>query len=110
MLLNKSTVYGKYGGVTKANHYVPPDSPNFIPQLAKLSFTEQDRQAVLQIAEQTKFYAEKAKDILVRTTVSSLPGNVDSFVISTSGKPEDILIYTSTIDQVDLNVADGGYF
>jgi hypothetical protein len=34
MATNKSKVYGYYGGVTNANHYIPPDSPSYIPQPA----------------------------------------------------------------------------
>ena len=46
---------------------------------------------------------------MIRTLTGSEPGNIDSFVISTSGRPEDIITYTSDEDQVTLdNIAGTG--
>lgn len=111
MKKNRSAAYGYYGGVSKAQHYVPPTNMEFVPQpnLAT-AFTNEDRNNLLQLLQQTSFYAENAQNILMRKTVSSLSGNIDSFVISTSGKPEDIITYTSDTDYVDLVPVNGGFF
>ena len=113
MAKNKSSVYGYYGGLTDANHYVPPAVPDYTPQPPKVSFTEADRALVQQLVDQTKFYAENAPDILLRTLTSSIPNNgdnIDTFVLSTSANPEDMIVYTSDINDVNLNRIDGGFF
>jgi hypothetical protein len=113
MSKNKSAVYGYYGGVSNENHYVPPGSPGFVPQPPKTTFTEKDRQLVEQLIDQTAFYVENAPNILVRKLVSSIDNNgdnIDSFVMSTSAKPEDVIVYTSDTNTVDLNHVDAGYF
>ena len=113
MTKNKSSVYGTYGGVTRENHYVPPGSPGYVPQPARTNFTEADRLLVQQLINQTTFYAENAPDILIRKLASSVPNsadNIDTFVMSTSAKPEDVIIYTSDTNTVDLNQVDAGFF
>jgi len=113
MAKNKSSVYGYYGGLSNENHYVPPGSPDYVPQPPKVIFTEADRLLVQQLVDQTTFYAENAPNILVRTLSSSIPDNadnIDTFVLSTSAKPEDVIIYTSETNKVDLNRVDGGFF
>ena len=110
MPTNKSKTYGYYGGVTKANHYVPPGSPGFVPQLARSPFTVEDKEKFDQVMSQAAYIGENAENIMLRANVSSTPNNIDTFVISTSSKPEDVIVYTSSTDVVDLNVADGGYF
>lgn len=113
MAKNKSLIYGGYGGVTQNNHYIPPGSPNFVPHPARINFTEADKEKVLQLLEQTEFYEENSSNILLRTLVSSVSSgtdDIDTFVISTSGKPEDVLVYTSDTNKVDLNQVDAGYF
>lgn len=110
MATNKSKVYGYYGGVTNANHYVPPSSPGFVPQPATRPFTAKDKEKFDQIVSMAAFIGDNAPNIMLRTNTFSTPNNIDSFVISTSGKPEDVIIYTSETDVVNLNVTDGGYF
>ena len=113
MAENKSSVYGYYGGVTEENHYVPPASQEFIPQPPQVAFTEADRELVQQLVDQTKFYAENAPDILLRTLASRIPNsgdNIDTFVLSTSANPEDTIVYTSDVNDVNLNRIDGGFF
>lgn len=113
--------YGSYGGVNRRNHYVPPGSPDFTPNppFVSSALNETDRRLMEGLQETMKFYLDNAANILVRTNVSSLPGNVDTFVMSTSGKPEDQIRYTSDKDVVVINelstivndpVLDGGYF
>ena len=113
MIKNKSSVYGGYGGVTNENHYVPPGSPKYVPQPARVTFTEADRLAIQQLVSQTTFYVEHGPDILVRKLTSSIPNgadNIDTFVMSTSAKPEDSIVYTSDTNKVDLNRTDAGFF
>ena len=110
MATNKSKAYGYYGGVSNANHYVPPGSPGFIPQPPRLPFTQQDKEKFDQIMSQAAYIGDNASNIMVRANTSSTPNNVDTFVISTSGKPEDVIVYTSDTDVVNLNITDGGYF
>jgi hypothetical protein len=104
---NKSAPYGYYGAV----RYTPPEVADFEPQLPlQTAFSEQDRIAIQQLINQTAFYNENAPNILLRKVTSSLPNNVDTFVLSTSGKPEDVITYTSNTDEVNLNKVDGGLF
>jgi hypothetical protein len=113
MAKNKSSVYGFYGGVTQENHYVPPGSPDFVPQPVRVRFTEEDKKAVSQLAVQTTFYTDNAPNIVLRKLVSSVPDgsdNVDTFVMMTSAKPNDIITYTSETNEVNLNQVDAGFF
>jgi hypothetical protein len=111
MAKNKSAAYGYYGGVTNENFYVPPGSPNFVPTPAKqTTFSDEDRQKIEQLIAQTAFYVQNAPNILTRKLISSLPGNIDSFVISTSAAPNDTLEYTSDTDVITWNKLDGGFF
>jgi hypothetical protein len=94
---NKSKAYGCYGGVSQQNHYVPPGAPGFVPRKEyPLAFTDEQKVALL-------YLAEKAPDVLVRTLTDSKPGNIETFVLSTSSKPEDKIIYISEQDQVVLD-------
>lgn len=55
------------------------------------------------------FFEKNAPDILIRKNVSSEDGNIDTFVLSTSAKPEDTITYVADEDQVHLdNVAGTG--
>ena len=108
---NKSSIYGFYGGVAPANHYVPPPAAEFIPQPSQVtSITETDRLILQQLVQQTEFFTMNAGDILLRTNVTSTSDNVDTFVLSTSAKPDDVIIYTSENDNFNLNIMDGGQF
>ena len=112
--MSKNNSYGKYGGVSNSNHYVPPSSPSFVPQPANINL--RDRVLAEQLMQKMQFYTDNAPNILLRRTVSSLSGNIDSFVMTTSGRPEDQIVYTSNKDVVNIdpntfdNIVDGGYF
>lgn len=94
---NKSRAYGYYGGVSQQNHYVPPGAPGFVPRKEyPLAFTDEQKTALT-------YLAQKAPDILVRVLTDSQPGNIDTFMLSTSGRPEDVIVYTSNQDQVVLD-------
>jgi hypothetical protein len=107
---NKSSIYGNYGGVAPQNYYRPPNSSTFTPQPARLVFSETERHMIQQLLDQTSFYKENAPNILMRTLVASTSGNVETFTLSTSAKPEDVVTYTASTDIVDLNRMDGGFF
>jgi hypothetical protein len=120
---NRSAAYGYYGGVSAQKHYVPSSEQNWIPQEANAQFTEQDRQRLIQVLTAAQFVKGNASNILLRVNTEHTPENVDTFVISTSGNPQDKLIYTSNKDQVILDdmagngiisdsipTIDGGYF
>jgi len=112
-MANKSSVYGYNGGVLRENYYVPPRSSNFIPQPSKNHiFTEEDRNQLLKLLEQTKFYVDNAPNILLRINTQHLSGNIDTFVMSTSSKPEDIITYTADHDEFVINtgIINGGLF
>lgn len=107
---NKSAVYGYYGGVSNENHYVPPGSPSYVPQPATIPFTTSDKSLMLHLLSTADFINQNAPNMLIRTNTEHLTGNIDTFVISTSGKPEDVIVYTSNTDVIDINVVDGGLF
>ena len=104
---NKSAAYGLYGGVTNENHYVPPGAPGFVPQPSRAFFTQKDRELLEQVQAAAAFVEQNAPNILLRITTDSQPGNVDTFMITTSGRPEDVIIYTSNQDQVVLDDVAG---
>lgn len=92
---NKSAAYGYYGGVSKANHYVPGSTSN--SQAWSLS------------QEFKNFLLQNAENIVLRQTLSSAPENVDTFMFYTSGKPEDVVVYQTNKDTVVLdNLAGSG--
>lgn len=105
---NKSKVYGYYGGVTKENLYVPPGSPDFVPQPSRTIFTEADRQALNAAVSSVSFYTQNAPNIMLRTSLNA--GAAESFTITTSAHPADKIVYNAELDGINLNIMDGGYF
>jgi hypothetical protein len=100
---NKSAAYGYYGGVSSKNHYVPPDSENYVPQPPKAQLTEKDILLLRKSEHAVNFVNSHSSNILLRVNTSSQPDNIDTFMITTSGRPEDVIIYTSDRDQVVLD-------
>lgn len=79
----------------------------------RTTFTKEDKELLSQVRALSvadDFVTNNAEYILVRTKTLSLPGNLDTFVISTSAHPGDEIFYTVSVDDVDLSVKDGGYF
>jgi hypothetical protein len=103
---NKSNIYGGYGGVTKQNYYVPPSSPDFVPQAALVAFTTADQANLQVVADNIGFYAENGPNIMLRTSVPV--GNEDVFTITTEANPQDRIVYTADDKGVNLNVINGG--
>ena len=55
------------------------------------------------------FLNQNKDDVVLRSVLSSEPGNIDTFMLTTSGKPEDVIIYQSSNDVVVLdNIAGSG--
>lgn len=100
---NKSSVYGYYGGVSNEDFYVPPGSPSYVPKPAKKSFTEEDRKLIDMALPSIEYVMANAPNIMLRVTQHSSANNIDTFVITTSGRPEDIIVYTSNEDRVVLD-------
>lgn len=93
---NKSSIYGFYGGVSNANHYVPG---NPLPPTNQWTLSQ----------ELKNFIVQNASNIVLRQNVSSEPGNLDTFVLTTSANPQDVIVYQSNNDTVVLdNVAGSG--
>ena len=113
---NKSAPYGYYGGVTNANHYVPPPSTPFTPQPASVPFYENQASvatALLTSAQDTrKFFEDNEGQIMRRRYVGIVDG-LEVYEINTNDNPEDLIIYTtpvSSVNLLDITMMDGGYF
>lgn len=121
MSRNKSAAYGYYGGGKGRTPYTPPVvlpeptpvSATLLTQKQKSNYElNQETRNLLEsvLKSQSYTFLEKnAPNILVRQTLSQQANNVDTFVMSTSAKPEDVIIYTSYKDTVVLSdlAADG---
>lgn len=56
-----------------------------------------------------RFLDENKENVVLRTTLSSEPGNIETFMLTTSGKSEDTIVYQSANDTVVLdNIAGSG--
>lgn len=113
MALNKSNAYGRYGGVTRSNYYSPPPSIPYDIKSPPVVFRQQDKDFIESFRDQATFIGENVSNILLRVNTASIPDggdNVDTFVMTTSGKPEDMIEYTSDSNTLTLNSGriDGG--
>ena len=120
---NKSAAYGYYGGVTNSNYYRPSTDTEFYPLPPLAQFTEADKQRLLQVVQAADFVNKNAPNILLRVATEELSGNVDTFVMTTSGNPDDKIVYTTNKDEIVLDdmagegiisnsndAVDGGFF
>jgi hypothetical protein len=79
----------------------------------RVSFTKEDREMLnllKTLSGVSDFVEDNVQHIMVRKKTLELPGNVDTFVIATSAHPDSEIFYTSSLDVVDLNTRDGGFF
>jgi hypothetical protein len=111
---NKSKVYGRYGGVTDSNYYNASShsqsnqSLNLDDRNENITFTSADKRRLEELLAAAQFVENNADNIMLRVNTNSQPGNIDTFVITTSGKPEDTIEYTSIKDRVVLDKLAGG--
>jgi hypothetical protein len=113
MALNKSNVYGRFGGVTRSNYYSPPPSIPYDIKSPPVVFRQQDKDYIEAFKEHANFIGENVSNILLRVNTVSIPDggdDVDTFVMTTSGKPEDMIEYTSNNNTLTLNTGriEGG--
>lgn len=64
----------------------------------------------LELSGSTNSVVNDLPHVLLRVNTISLPGNIDTFILSTSADPSDTIQYTSVNDVVDLSIRDGGFF
>jgi hypothetical protein len=112
--MNKSKIYGGYGGVTKQNHYVPPPCPPFIPHPPSIPFYEEYVAATMELLTSaqstTEFLMSNEGNIMKRHLISST-ATQETFAITTINNPTDIITYTTTLSGAeDLLKSDGGFF
>ena len=121
---NISKDYGYYGGYDGTPIFDTSPTANLNPDMIKVNSTEFNQllDFIKQVQTQypsisstnavmnpnvASFLAANAPNLMMRTLANSQPGNIDSFVISTSGRPEDVIAYTSTDDMVTLDDVAG---
>lgn len=113
---NKSAIYGYYGGVTNANHYVPPPSVPFTPQPASIPFYENQSSVatvLLTSAKETREFFEQNQGSIMRRRFVGIVDGLEVYEINTDEHPNDLIIYTTPVSSVNLlevNLMDGGYF
>lgn len=109
-MINKSKVYGYYGGVRTENVYTPPPSVPFVPQTPQTAFTAQARNNFNIVARGAAIYAANASSLLQRTAVTQ--GANQTFTISTPGIPNTITYNNPTTNTagINLNSPNGGNY
>lgn len=106
---NKSDVYGGYGGVSRQNHYIPPQSPPFDPQPATVHITENQLQEIIEkistisFQEATTFVAENSGSIVLRNVLIDRGGYKTSVLFSQDNL-SDLLTVTSKATSTFLPV------
>ena len=95
-----------YGLDIETNHFVsprPPECPtqpltsfNQVPGPYSNPYTPE----VMQMINTLQFVNQHKNDIVMRHVLSSAPGNIETFVLSTSGKPQDVILYETDSDTV----------
>ena len=111
---NKSKAYGYYGGVTEANHYVPPAVAPFVPCLPSVPFYENQSTATIALlssAEYTREFLESNEGIIMRRYLTNRTETEEFYEIRTLDHPNDIITYTTGLSGAeDLMLMDGGTF
>jgi hypothetical protein len=104
----------------KPNHLVMPESPSCPVDLSVTGLsavpgpysgakTERYTIAEIQsILEAAKAASEMVKDIVLSNSLTAIEDN-DTFVATVSTKPEDIILYTTKNNNLNLNNLDGGF-
>jgi hypothetical protein len=111
---NKSKAYGYYGGVTQANHYVPPAVAPFVPCPPSVPFYENQSTAtaaLLSSAEYTREFLENNEGIIMRRYLVNRTATQEFYEIKTLDNPNDVITYVTGLSGAeDLMLMDGGTF
>ena len=111
---NKSKAYGYYGGVTQANHYVPPAVAPFVPCPPSVPFFENQATAtaaLLSSAEYTREFLENNEGTIMRRYMVNRTENQEFYEIKTLDNPNDVITYVTGLSGAeDLMLMDGGTF
>lgn len=111
---NKSKAYGYYGGVTEANHYVPPAVAPFVPCPPSVPFYENQSSAttaLLSSAEYTREFLENNEGIIMRRYMVNRTETQEFYEIKTLDNPNDVITYVTGLSGAeDLMLMDGGEF
>ncbi len=96
------------------NHYIPPLPPE-CPVQPLSSFADvpgpyrnnevvssTNLQSITAAGVTSNYIQQHEDEIVLRSNTQSLTGNQDTFVLQTSGKPEDTIVYTTDSDTVNL--------
>jgi hypothetical protein len=112
-------IYDYYDGSSEAGninlpagHYIPAQTGNQSPYPIGPQFTNENvsqLQKLMSYAEDSNTITSNSDNILTRT-LESANGASKTFTMSTSGKPEDVIKYTTDTDTFDLFNVDGGVF
>ena len=93
------------------NHFVPPQEPPNVPYPETFQFTAQDQitlNTTLSNMEDLASFIEQNKDnVLFRRLLSEEDG-VKTFVLETSGKASDDIVYTTGMSSLDIFNINGG--
>ena len=111
---NKSKPYGYYGGVTNANHYVPPEVAPFVPCPPSVPFFENQATAtaaLLSSAEYTREFLEDNEGTIMRRYLVDRTETQEFYEIKTLDNPNDVITYVTGLSGAeDLMLMDGGEF
>ena len=111
---NKSKAYGYYGGVTNANHYVPPEVAPFVPHPPSVPFFENQATstaALLSSANYTREFLEDNEGIIMRRYLVGRTETQEFYEIKTLDNPNDVITYVTGLSGAeDLMLMDGGEF
>ena len=113
-MANKSKPYGYYGGVTNANHYVPPEVAPFVPCPPSVPFFENQATAttaLLSSAEYTREFLEDNEGTIMRRYLVDRTETQEFYEIKTLDNPNDVITYVTGLSGAeDLMLMDGGEF
>jgi hypothetical protein len=115
---NLSKDYGYYGGVSKANHYVPPPQPDFVPHPPSNALMSNAVLSTLETVIFTDFFksflSANAGSIVFRKHIKTdnIPtlSDVRVFELNTQNDVKDTLTYDTMLTGLDLGRMDGGMF
>ena len=112
-------IYDYYDGSSEsgqidlpAGHFIPAQTGNLNPYPNNALYTTENASQLQKLSSYSNdinTIASNSGNILLRS-LESTNGTDKTFTLSTSGKPEDIIKYTTKTDTFDLFSNDGGTF